>query len=414
MKKVLVFGGTTEGREIAASGLPVIYSVTTEYGGQLANFPGAEALVGRMDGAEMSAFMSSCPVVGVIDATHPYAAEATKNIRAACAKTGVPYLRVTRAASGAEGVTAVPDSQAAAETLHSLLLNMEGNALLTVGSKDLEKFATLPEFLRKRLHARVLPSSSVIAACEKLGFDAGHIIAMKGPFTKEMNAATLEMTGAGVLVTKDGGKAGGLEEKLAAARERGAEVVLIRRPDETGVTVSEAIAWGFELLGLANPKKFPLFPLFTDVTGRRAVVIGGGEVAARRVKAFLLCGAEVTVISPSFGAAFEKAEFTAAARLARPYQKGDLKGAFIAVAVTDDRDVNREVGTEAREAGIPVSVADAPEECTFFFPALAVHGNAAAAVSTSGRSPTLCRRLAARLRAFWPEWVEEETKGLGF
>ncbi|MDR2529595.1 MAG: precorrin-6A reductase [Synergistaceae bacterium] len=412
MKRILVFGGTTEGREIAASGLPVIYSVTTEYGGKLADFPGTEVLVGRMDEGDMAAFMRSRPVAGVIDATHPYAVEVTKNIRAACTKTGVPYARATRAASDAKEVTAVPNCQAAVETLQSLLLKMEGNALLTVGSKDLEKFAALPAPLRKRLYARVLPLSSVVAACEKLGFDAGHIVAMKGPFTKEMNFATLAMTGAEVLVTKDGGTAGGLVEKLEAARERGAEVLLIRRPDETGVTVLEAIAWGFELLGLARPKKFPLFPFFTNVAGRRSVVVGGGEVAARRAKTLLLCGAEVTIISPSFGAAFGDAEFATVARLVRPYRKGDLSGAFVAVAATNDRNVNREAGAEAREGGIPVSVADAPEECTFFFPALAVHGDVAAAVSTGGNSPALCRRLTARLRAVWPGWVKEE--GLEF
>jgi precorrin-2 dehydrogenase/sirohydrochlorin ferrochelatase/precorrin-6A/cobalt-precorrin-6A reductase len=409
MKKILLFGGTTEGREITASGLPVIYSVATEYGAELGNFPNAEPLVGRMNAAQMAAFMRSRPIAGVIDATHPYAVDVTKNIRAACGETLLPYVRVTRGISCAEGCVSVPDSGAARNFLEDFLSRFAGNALLTVGGKELEKFANLPEAVKKRLYARVLPFSAVIASCEKLGFDAGHIIAMKGPFTKSMNKATLEMTGASILVTKDGGSPGGFGEKLEAARELDVKVLLIQRPGETGMTAREAVIWGLGLLGLLSSPDFPFFPLFTNISGRRAVVIGGGKVAARRVRALLACGAEVTVVAPSFDLTFGDPEFGGVRRLPRPYERGDMEGAVLAVAATDSRSVNRAAGEEARESGVPVSVADAPGECTFFFPSFISHDTAAAAVSTSGRSPALCRRLADRLRAVWPGWVREES-----
>ena len=412
--KVLLFGGTTEGREIAGSGLPVIYSATTDYGAELADFPNVEHIVGRMDADAMEEFMTSHPVAGVIDATHPHAGQVSENIRLACERTGIPYVRAIREAVKIDKEVTIVDSCKKA----ALLLNeppwAEVNALLAVGSKELACFTKVADY-RKRLFARVLPKSEVLLECEKLGFDAGHIIAMKGSFTKAMNVATLEMTNARVLVTKDGGAPGGLEEKLTAAKELGVDVLLIRRPEETGVTVAEAIDWGFGILKQARPEKFPFFPLFTDISGRRVCVFGGGKVAARRVKTLLTCGAQVTVISPSFHPTFGESDFMPVERLTRPYAKSDLKGAFLAVAATDDRSVNREIGLEARKLGIPVSVADAPEECTFFFPSLVEWDGIAAAVSTGGRSPSLCRRLADRLRDVWPgwvkdSWVEEETR----
>jgi precorrin-2 dehydrogenase/sirohydrochlorin ferrochelatase/precorrin-6A/cobalt-precorrin-6A reductase len=411
-KRILLFGGTTEGRKIAESGLPVFYSVTTDFGAELADFPNVEPIVGRMDAETMADFITSRPVAGVIDATHPYAAEVSENIRLACERTHVPFVRVIRkpATPHAEEITAASSCEKAA-----MLLNEQpwsgANVLLTVGSKELASFTNVVDY-RKRLFARVLPKGEILLECEKLGFDAGHVIAMKGPFTKAINKAMLQMIDARVLVTKDGGAAGGLEEKLSAAKELGVNVLLIRRPEEfsPGMTVAEATNWGFDKLSLARPRQFPFFPLFTDISGRWAVVIGGGKVAARRVKTLLTCGARVTVISPSLDPAFDEPEFSGVERLPHTYQKGDLKGFMLAVAAASDRNANRQAGLEAKELGIPVSVADAPDECTFFFPSLIESEGIAAAVSTGGRSPAICRRLADRLRDLWPGWVEEEMK----
>jgi len=438
--KILLFGGTTEGREIAASGLPVVYSVTTDYGAELADSINVEPVVGRMDADVITAFLKSRPIAGVIDATHPYASEVSQNARAACERTGIPYVRVVRDTVKPDNkdIIEVASCKKAAEILNEPSLS-EAGVLLTVGSKELACFTSVKNY-RKRLFARVLPKSEMLLECEKLGFDAGHIIAMKGPFTKAMNAAILEMTNARVLVTKDGGKAGGFEEKLAAAKELGVDVLSIRRPEETGITAAEAIDWGFGLLGKYHetqphtlpigrlqasvvscadrldsshmdrgPLEFPFFPLFTNITGRRAVVVGGGKVAARRAKTLLTCGAQVTVISPSFDPSLDEPGLEGVKRLPLLYRKGCMEGIALVVAATDDRNVNRDVGLEAKKLGIPVSVADAPEECTFLFPSLVERDGVVAAISTGGRSPSLCRRLASRLRAVWPDWVDEET-----
>ncbi|MEG0596789.1 MAG: NAD(P)-dependent oxidoreductase [Oscillospiraceae bacterium] len=107
------------------------------------------------------------------------------------------------------------------------------------------------------------------------------------------------------------------------------------------------------------------FPLFVDLEGKKVVVVGGGKIACRRMAVLLQFGAQVTVIAPEFlgnpaGVLWEK----------RPYEAGDLAGAFLVVAATDVREVNRRVGADASLLQIPVSVADCRGECTFLFPAI--------------------------------------------
>ena len=138
----------------------------------------------------------------------------------------------------------------------------------------------------------------------------------------------------------------------------------------------------------------PRFPLFVDLRGRKAVVVGGGPIALRRVKGLVECGAAVTVISPALARPVE-----GITHLPRPYRPGDLEGAFLAVAATDDRAVNRQVGEEARAAGIPVSVADCREECTFFFPAVCEGGGVTAGlISRHGTDHHRAARAAKAVR----------------
>lgn len=243
---LLVFGGTTEARELLESGIPALCSVATEYGAKMMEgVSTARTIVGRMDTEEMAALIKAEQISAVIDATHPYARVVTANIKQACEITGTPLLRLLRDKTDyRSNVDVVMTCDEAA----SLLNGTDERALLTVGSKELRCFTSVKNY-QQRLYARVLPSSEVIAGCEKLGFDAGHIIAMQGPFTKEMNEQMLIMTGASVIVTKDGGKSGGMEEKLEAAKSAGARIILIVRPDERGSSVNEALRWAKDRLG---------------------------------------------------------------------------------------------------------------------------------------------------------------------
>ena len=398
--RLLLFGGTTEARELLERGLPAIYCAATDYGADLVRgLPNVEARPGRLDAEGIAALIRDEGVPCVIDATHPYAREVTANVRAACERTGTPLLRVLRASgvpSGAEGVTRVPSCAAAAELLNA----REGAVLLTVGSRELSAFASVRDGGR-RLFARVLPAEESLRACAAIGLDPAHVLAMQGPFSLEMNLAMLRDVGAAALVTKDGGPAGGMEAKLTAARRLGVEVILVERPADGGVSVEEALLWARRMLGLSRP---PLFPVMRDIEGRLVLVVGGGAVARRRAETLLRCGARVRAVSPRFCADFPEV----AERLQRAFAPEDLDGALLAVAASGSRTTNREASRRARERGIPVSVADNAAEGDFFFPSLVASGAAAASVSSAGLSCSLTRRLSDRLRAVWEGWVAEE------
>ncbi len=135
------------------------------------------------------------------------------------------------------------------------------------------------------------------------------------------------------------------------------------------------------------------FPLFVDLNGKKIVVVGGGTIARRRIDSLLPFGCRLVVIAPKLTGAPEGFTW-----LARPYASGDLEGAFLAVAATDDRSVNRRVGEEAKALGIPVSVADRKEECTFYFPALCEGGGVLAGVVSQGSGHHRTAQAAKAIR----------------
>ncbi|MBR3053348.1 MAG: precorrin-6A reductase, partial [Firmicutes bacterium] len=198
---------------------------------------------GRLDEAEMEKlFREAGPDAKVYDATHPFAVVVTENIRAACEKAGCRYIRVLRedgegAAEGA-GIRYFASAPECAEALAA----EEGSVLLTTGSKELGVFAAVPR-LAGRLYARVLPSAESIGLCAEAGLEGKHVIAMHGPFSKELNKAIISQYGIDILVTKETGKSGGFPEKIEACREAGIKAFVIGRPAEAGgVTVEEALA----------------------------------------------------------------------------------------------------------------------------------------------------------------------------
>jgi siroheme synthase-like protein len=129
-------------------------------------------------------------------------------------------------------------------------------------------------------------------------------------------------------------------------------------------------------------------PIFVDVGGRKCVVIGGGEVAERKVSALLETGAQVTLISPTLTPTLARTvRGGRLTHLARRYQTGDLRDAALVFAATDDPRTHRAISAEARGFGIPLNVADEPELCTFIVPAVSSRGLLKIAVSSSGASP---------------------------
>lgn len=229
--KILLFAGTTEGRALAErlAVLPVevTVSVATEYGGEIFGPPPARCAlrVGRLDAVGMETLLREGGYAMAIDATHPYAVEATGTIRLASAGAGIPRLRLLREEGSGDGCVRVASiSEAVAHVART-----EGNVLLATGSKDLDAFAAIPGFA-ERLYPRILPTPEALARCVELGYRKSHVVAMQGPFGRELNTAIMRHFGIRVLVTKDGGAEGGFREKLLAAADVGAEAVVVGRP----------------------------------------------------------------------------------------------------------------------------------------------------------------------------------------
>lgn len=394
--KLVIFSGTSEGHALcrfvsACGGCAGVY-VATDYGAAVMEpMHGITVHEGRLDADAMAVALDADTLV--VDATHPYAAVVSENLRAACAQTGAQYERLLRPALDSGDVVTVSDTAAAAEWLNA----HPGRALLTTGSKELAVFAAV-EGYRERLVARVLPSASVLEQCASIGFAGAQIIAMQGPFSHEMNVALLRQTRADILVTKDTGAAGGFAEKLSAAREVGATVLVIDRPcQEEGRTLAQMQGFLADRFGWTQPapaqeQQALRFPLFVSLTSKKCVVFGAGTIAARRVDVLRRFGAAVTVVAPDSPVGI-------AVDAVRGYEKSDLSGAFLAVAATNDREVNHRIAADCAAMHIPCSVADCAAESTFFFPAVCEGGGLVAGVVSDGTAHGKTAAAAKRIRA---------------
>jgi len=290
--KIIIFGGTTEGGKLAqmlaANGFSVTLFVATEYAQNiLPPMKDCTIIVGRIDESEMARHFRDNPCDVVIDATHPYASQATHNIRRACEVTNTAYRRLLRAGSpeNAGDILSVADVADAVE----LLRYESGNIFLAIGSKDLEPFTALDNFT-ERCYVRILPMVESLQKVIGLGFRNENIICMQGPFDEHMNLAMLAATDARFLVTKNSGDIGGFEAKITAAAQCGCRVIVIDRPEEeAGFSFDELC----EQFGIKNENAGAtnvvdaFFPLFIDMKGKRVLIVGGGNIAERRAN---ICG----------------------------------------------------------------------------------------------------------------------------
>lgn len=235
MAEILLFGGTVEGRILAeylnANQKNAYVCVATDHGEQLlpeGSFIQTSAK--RLNEKEIAVLIENNQFDMVLDATHPFAVLVSDNIRRACEKTGLEYIRVLRETKKADKDIGVWVNTVE-EAVH-YLKNTTGNILITTGSKELKEFTKLNSY-EERCYVRVLSTLPVVEECIKLGFHGSHLICMQGPFRKEMNLALLKQVNANYLVTKESGSAGGYEEKIEAAIEANAIPIVIGRPKET-------------------------------------------------------------------------------------------------------------------------------------------------------------------------------------
>lgn len=240
MCEIFIFGGTTEGRLIAEwcenHHIKAFVSVATGYGTKL--LPKSEyikILENRLTSDQMVEVFEKNQISLVIDATHPYAAEASKNISLACANVKVKRIRVIRK----NNIITLNSLQFEnVDRIVEFLNKNDGNVLITTGSKEISKFCDVDGFT-ERCIARILDVPEIVGQCRKMGFRK--IIAERGPFSIEQNSRHIREFSVDFIVTKDSGETGGFNDKMAAAELCRAVPLIIKRPMEEGIALEEML-----------------------------------------------------------------------------------------------------------------------------------------------------------------------------
>ncbi len=242
--KILVIAGTEDARlfvdELAKLPVDITVTVTTDYGASLiAARDNVAVEIGKWDDAKMAQELRARAIELLVDASHPYAKNASQNAIKAAQAAGIAYLRYERPSvlEQHDDIDLVVDYQAAVE----LCNQYEGNILLTIGSNLLPTFAAGVEGFAERVFARILSTHKMVEKAQNLGLSPKHILALQGPFSKAINKAMIDHVDAKIMVTKASGSVGGTLEKIEAAREMGLKIIVIDRPAiEYGAVFSDA------------------------------------------------------------------------------------------------------------------------------------------------------------------------------
>ena len=252
----VVIAGTTEGRQVLEllnrKSLSMAATVATETGAQALS--GAFAIektkiyTGRRDEEGFAMLFRKLRPRFVVDASHPFAGQVSRTVLKVCRDLKIPCLRYVRREEAWEDggkvqiLTAADAGEAA-----DMLSRMEGNILLTTGANTAPVYVRVLADFNQRAYIRVLDTPSSAQACLAAGIDPSRVICANPPFSVEDNTALIRRYHIKILVTKDSGKTGGVEEKLKAAGIAGAKVVMIRRPGEENqdqaASMDEVTAW---------------------------------------------------------------------------------------------------------------------------------------------------------------------------
>ncbi|WP_243291091.1 cobalt-precorrin-6A reductase [Bacillus sp. FJAT-47783] len=230
---ILLLAGTSDAKKLALllkdEGYDLITSVVTENAANELKEVQLPVRVGRMNEQMFEEFVTTKHVELIVDASHPFAEEVSKTAMKIANRTNIPYVRYERESQTFHTpyVTYVNDYEEAA----NVAAERKGVILLTTGSKTLHIFAErLLDQPNTRLIARMLPRKDNMEKCEALGIPQKNIVAIQGPFTKEFNQALLKQYGVTLMISKESGKEGSVDEKLEAAKELKIETIMIKRP----------------------------------------------------------------------------------------------------------------------------------------------------------------------------------------
>jgi precorrin-6A/cobalt-precorrin-6A reductase len=229
---IFILGGTSEtatvAQSLAQAGFDVVVSTATDVPLEIGQHPRLHRRSGKLDHAGMVELLRGRNARAVVDVSHPYAASVRSTARAAAEEIGIPYLSWTRpgCVEPAEFISFASDHEDAAR----IACAFAQPVLLTTGSRNLAAYVQEATRRQVELVARVLDDPQSLQACLNAGIAENRILRGRGPFSVEDNLAAIQRFSIGVLVTKDSGIAGGVREKMEAARVAGCRVVVVERP----------------------------------------------------------------------------------------------------------------------------------------------------------------------------------------
>ncbi len=227
---IWVIGGTKDSRvfleKFASADKNIIVSTATEYGGKLLEGLPVKVVSERLPLELMRGFVEKNSIKTIVDISHPYAFEVSKNAMKVAEEFSIPYYRFER-----EEIHIIPNRFSEFQNINDLLEyceKLDGNILVTLGSNNIEHFSKLKNL--EKFYFRILPKWDMVKKCEDNGILPKNIIDMQGPFSLNMNKSMIEQLNIKYLVTKKGGVTGGEREKIDACNEKGIEVILLDKP----------------------------------------------------------------------------------------------------------------------------------------------------------------------------------------
>ena len=227
---IWVIGGTKDSRDFIES-FPfkekLVVTTATEYGGKLLeNIEDIKVFCKRLDLEGMNKFIEENNIEKIIDLSHPYAEEVSRNAIESSKVKEIDYIRFERENLVSEdGVIEFSEL----DIMIKYLEELEGNILVTLGSNNLHKFQNIKN--KSNIYFRILPKWEMIKKAEDLGVLPKNIVAMQGPFSKELNVAMMRQLNIKYIVSKKGGNTGGEREKIDSAKEIGAISIMLSRPN---------------------------------------------------------------------------------------------------------------------------------------------------------------------------------------
>ena len=229
---ILLFGGTSETAELATSlahiGYSILVSTATDAPLDIGDHTAIRRRCGRLDVAGMLKLIAQESVRIIVDSSHPYAIQLHETVAKTAQQAGIPCFRYQRKPSATESdnLFFVANHEEAA----ALAVSFGVTLLLTTGSRNLSPYIKATQARNIPLFARILPHAESRRTCDQAGLPVENQIVGRGPFSEAENRKLIRSKRIGVLITKDSGIRGGVEEKISAARHENCQVIVVRRP----------------------------------------------------------------------------------------------------------------------------------------------------------------------------------------